>query len=56
MGRKKNWISVQFFQIESFADSFIFIDPRNKSQTRFLQVYLANRINESDCTNLEIPM
>ena len=26
---KKNWTEIQFFQIESFADNFIFIDSRN---------------------------
>ena len=36
------------------VDNIIFIKPRNYSKATFLKVYLADRIDEADCTNFPI--
>ena len=47
MGRKKNWTEIQSFQIETFADNFIFIDTGNQCDAGFFEVNLSGEVYEA---------
>ena len=56
-GKKKELdTGIQFFQIESFAVNFIFIDTGEECDADFFEVYLPGGVNEAvgDAQN-EIP-